>query len=284
MGSLVDGIIPIHACLSSGRWKAARQAALVAVIITLVVPSGTFLSAQEFDAAALAEEICRKLDAYPKYENWTFRSISVTRQMTKNWTPKKIIILEKRIQISGRTIAEEILRATEEEGGRIKDITRERIKRAADRKRRTDKVRTVEERKGIQQGERSEGVYSLGMEQIFPFRGKKRSLYDFILLEESEVGGRPALTLKSSAKSKDEDLLEGVYYIDKETLDVFRANLRPSKMPRMVKEFSGEIDFEVLPSGHFVLKDIRIKVNGGIFIKRVRAEIEESYKDYEILN
>ena len=277
-------LIPTFAHSSAGGRAVAGSTGLILLIVALGVSGGISFPAQNLDAERLADEVVRKLDAYPKYDKWTFRSISVTRRMKKNWTPKKTIVLEKRIQINGRTIAEEILRATEEVDGRIKDITRERVKRAAEERRRTDKVRTVEDRKGIPQDQRSEGVYSLGMEEVFPFRGEKRSLYDFSLLEEAEVDGRPALALKSVAKSKDEDLMEGVYYVDKRTYDIFRVNLRPSKMPWMVKEFSGEIDFDVLPSGHFVLKVIRIRINGGIFIKRVRAEIEESYKDYEILN
>ncbi len=269
---------------STGGRAAAGSAGLILLAAALGIFGGKSFPAQDLDAERLADEVVRKLDAYPKYEEWTFHSISVSRRMKKNWTPKKTIVVEKRVRINGRTITEEILRATEEVAGRIKDITQERVKRAAEERQRADKVRTVEERKGIPQEQRTEGVYSLGMEEVFPFRGAKRSLYDFFLLEETEVRGKPALVLKSVAKSKDEDRMEGVYYIDKRTFDIFKADLRPSKMPRLVKEFSGEIDFDLLPSGHFVLKVIRIRINGGIFIKRVRAEIEESYKDYEILN
>jgi len=232
----------------------------------------------------LVEELARRLEAYPKYENWTFRSVSINREMTKNWTPKKTTVLEKSIRVSGGAITEEILRATEEENGRTKDITQDRIKKAEERKRKAEKERAGRERRGIRRGERGGSIYSIGLEEVFPFKEEKRNLYNFSLLEGSEIGGRPVLALKSSAKSKDEDLLEGVYYIDKESLIILKASLRPSKIPKIIKDFAFELSFDVLPSGHFVLRNIRMKVNGGIFIKHIRMEVEETYKDYEILN
>ena len=267
-----------------GARNAAKPIPPVFVVLLLFIMGGFPIHARPQEPGMLVEELARRLEAYPKYENWTFRSVSINREMTKNWTPKKTTVLEKSIRVSGGAITEEILRATEEENGRTKDITQDRIKKAEERKRKAEKERAGRERRGIRRGERGGSIYSIGLEEVFPFKEEKRNLYNFSLLEGSEIGGRPVLALKSSAKSKDEDLLEGVYYIDKESLIILKASLRPSKIPKIIKDFAFELSFDVLPSGHFVLRNIRMKVNGGIFIKHIRMEVEETYKDYEILN
>jgi len=56
--------------------------------------------------------------------------------------------------------------------------------------------------------------------------------------------------------------------------------LKPSKNPKYVKEFEIEMSFEVLPQGYFVLRKSKARINGGIFIKRIRMTSEEEYSDY----
>lgn len=41
--------------------------------------------------------------------------------------------------------------------------------------------------------------------------------------------------------------------------------------------------FQVIPSGHLVLKSSRMRIDGGIFIKHIRMVVEEVYSDFEAL-
>jgi len=90
--------------------------------------------------------------------------------------------------------------------------------------------------------------------------------------------------LKSKAKTKDEKLWEGKYYIDQESFDVLKLEIKPSKNPKHVKELEFEMKFQVLPGGYFVVKKVRARINGGIFIKRIRMISEDEYSDYEIIS
>ncbi len=119
---------------------------------------------------------------------------------------------------------------------------------------------------------------------IVLFSEEKRINYNFIKLEDSYIDGKPVYVIESKAKIRNAKLWEGKYYIDKDSFDVLKVNIKPSKNPKFVKELEMEMSFQVLSQGYFVLKKSRMKINGGIFIKHIRMTVEEEYSNYEIIS
>jgi hypothetical protein len=125
----------------------------------------------------------------------------------------------------------------------------------------------------------------MDIDELLPFSPERRPNFQFDIRETADPTGRRLVLLDVKAKTRDQRNWEGTYTIDPAAFDILRAEIRPSKMPRMVKELSVEADVEVLDGKYFVLKRTRFKVNGGfLFIKRVRMTVEEVYSDVRILD
>lgn len=252
-----------------------------------VVVAGFLLSVQGQDIRFLLDGVAARLESFPKYESWKFRSASTRLEMDKNWKPKKTTVIEKLVNIAGRETNEEYIKVTETKDGKTKDITHEYARKAREEREKARKEREERARKKgakDQDGSDNRRNLSLALSDLFPFKEGKRDGFDFILHEDADHGGRPVFVLNSKAKVKADGVMEGKYYIAKEDFTVLKAELKPAKFPKMVKEFGLEMTFEVLPGGHFVAKKMMMRVNGGIFIKSVRIEVEEEYSGYEILN
>lgn len=234
--------------------------------------------AQETELILLIERVSKQLDSHPKYDSWNASVTSTTTKMDKNWKPQKVTTVKKIVKVFNKERTEEIIQALETEKGKTKDITEKYIKEAKKQKEKERKKKRERKIKG--EKEKNRRSLELTLEEIFPFDEEKRINYDFLKLEDSYIDERPVYVLESRAKIKDEKLYEGKYYICKDSFDVLKINLKPSKNPKYVKEFEIEMSFEVLPQGYFVLRRSKARINGGIFIKRIRMTTEEEYSDY----
>ncbi|MFQ6084037.1 MAG: hypothetical protein ACE5WD_11880 [Candidatus Aminicenantia bacterium] len=251
---------------------------MLGAVVTLHFPA----FAQETELMLLLDRVSEQLDSYPEYDSWKASVVSTTTKMDKNWQPKKVTIVKKILEIANNEETEEVLQALETEKGKTKDVTEKYIKEA--KKQREKAKKKERERKLKRKKENNERKVELAWDDIFPFSEEKRINYNFIKLEDSYIDDLPVYVLESRAKIKNEKLWEGKYYIDKDSFNVLKVDLKPSKNPKFVKELEMEMSFQVIPQGYFVLKKSRMRINGGIFIKRIRITVEEEYSDYEIIN
>jgi hypothetical protein len=232
------------------------------------------------DAAALVEKIGARIASYPKLESWQARASSTTSRMTSDWKPKSTTVTEKIVTVEGGLWSEEIVSATETEDGKTRDVTKktqeEARERAAKQKRSTD-----EDRKSDQ---RSRGRRSLDMtrDEVLPFGPDKRAGYDFTVEGTADLGGSPAVLLRSRSRVRSDEKLEGLYYVDPETGDVRRAELTLAKMPGPLKRMEMEVDFRVLPEGGQVMTKAVMRIHVGLIVKNIRVEAVETYTDHVI--
>ena len=234
------------------------------------------------DLNALLDKITGRISSYPELKYWKASVTSVLTEMEKTWKPKKVTSVLKTVRIADKERSEEILRAEETEKSATRDVTQKYVRES--RERRLEAKRREEERKREGRGAESEekNHRSLDSDDLLPFSEINRPQYAFTRLEDEALDGHPVYVLQSQAKVKSERLWEGRYYISQDGHDVLKVALTLSKNPKFVKELAVEVEFQVLPSGYFVLKRSRMKVDAGMFIKHVRMVIEEEYTDFEI--
>jgi len=205
--------------------------------------------------------------------------VSVATEMDKNWQPKKTTRVRKTVEVTESGRIEKVIEARQTEKGLAKDITEEYIRKAGERGGAKD---NPEENKS-QTGAGKKGMRrSLSLKELLPFGEKARRDYTFTRLPDEIIEDRTVYVLESKANVKDEKFWEGRYFIGPESHDVIKVRLTLSKNPKFVKEFSTEMDFQVLPDGHFFIKKTWMKVDAGMVIKHIRMVVEEEYSDIEV--
>jgi len=231
---------------------------------------------------SLLDKISERMESYTELENWSAMVTSTSIDMDKHWKAKKKTVIEKIITVQGEEIEEEILKVLEEKNGKIDDITRKVKAEIAIRKAKARKRKKESREKGDK--EQGGGSFNLSLDEAFPFKAEKREEYDYSLLEDAVLNERAVYLLEVRARTPTDKKMEGSYFIDMESFDVLKADLRPSKKRNALKEFRMEAFFQVLPGNHFVLKETRIRVYVRFVIKNIRMEAYEAYKDYKILD
>jgi hypothetical protein len=233
------------------------------------------VSAQEEDLGPLLGKISKRMNSYPENDNWKARIVTKNAEMDEEWQPKKTIITTVIIKSVDNMLSSEVLEAMETEDGAINDITEKIAKQTEEQIERTNKQTSEQmEQKGTENSP----------DPRIPFDEGKRPKYTYHRLDDAVINERPVFLIEAVAKEKDQGLFEGKYYIDQETYDVLKAQVKPSKNPKFVKELDMDIDFEVLPEGNYIEKKSKTRVNGGPFFKRVRMIFEVEYFDIEILD
>jgi len=230
----------------------------------------------------LLDKISERMESYTEPENWSAMVTSTSIDMDKHWKAKKKTVIEKIITVQGEETEEEILKVLEEKNGKIDDITRKVKAEIAIRKAKARKRKKESREKGDK--EQGGGSFNLSLDEAFPFKAEKREEYDYSLLEDTVLNERAVYLLEVRARTPADEKMEGSYFIDMESFDVLKADLRPSKKRNALKEFRMEAFFQVLPGNHFVLKETRIRVYVRFVIKNIRMEAYEAYKDYKILD
>jgi hypothetical protein len=231
------------------------------------------------DLAALLNGVEARLKAGFDYKGWTSDSTTVLTELDKAGRPEKITRVAKTVRVVAGVRTESILKAVETEDGQDADITRAYAKEQASRQEKERKRREEEARKGTKGGRRSG---SFDLDEIMPFAAAKRAGYDFVL--RPGVAGQPFVVLEARAKVPTDKSWNGVYTIDPVTFEIRRAEVRPSKNPRFVKELWAEADIQTLPGGQLFIQRTKFKVDGGIFIKHVRMIVEDDYTGVRLLD
>ena len=253
-----------------------------AVLVVAAVP---LWSQTPPDLGAFLDGVAARLAATAAYKNWTAAAVQTITETDRNGRPEKVTVVTKTVQVTDGRRREEVLKALETEDGKTKDITSQYTAQARDRREQEGRRRSEEERRpreGRPEGRRGG---RMDIDDLLPFSPERRPNFRFDIRETADPTGRRLVLLDVKAKTRDQRNWEGTYTIDPAAFDILRAEIRPSKMPRMVKELSVEADVEVLDGKYFVLKRTRFKVNGGfLFIKRVRMTVEEVYSDVRILD
>jgi len=238
--------------------------------------SGLSAQSQSDAVNLILDQAAARIDAFPELDSWQALVTSSQIQMDKKWAPKKQLVIRKRIHIAGDNRREDILEALETKKGTTRDIT-------AEHQERSRKAEAEAEQKSKDGPDKRDRGYTLTDENLFPFSSEARKNYVFSLGEDSVFQGVPVLVLESRAKVPQKERMEGRYYLDRESLVVMRAELRPSKVPRVVKTIEMDFWFDVLPEGYLVVKKTRVKVDIAVVVKRIRILTEEEYSEYQVL-
>lgn len=237
--------------------------------------------AQDSEIESLVQKIEERMERYVDYDSFSAAVVSTSREMDKKWNPKKVVVVEKQIIQQGEKRREVILKATEFKKGVEKDVTAEHREYERKRMEKAEKRRREREGKKKQDGD-GEGSFSLSMDELFPFAPEKQEKFFFHQFADTVIDGRAVICLETRAKEQSEKLYEGNYYVDRETYDVLMVDVSPSKNPKFVKEMHLKMWFDVLDENYYVIKAYWMRVYAGIFIKKIRMEVEETYKNYRI--
>jgi hypothetical protein len=240
------------------------------------VPSGSAVGA---DLKSLLDGVEARLKAGFTYRAWTADSLTIRTDLDKDGRPEKVTRISKIVRSQDGVRAERILTATETENGREADVTAKHAEEQREREEKERRRREEEARKGTAGGRRRSGSFDL--DEILPFAADKRSAYDF-RLRPAGPSSAP-LVLEARAKDPSDKAWNGVYTIDPDRFDILRAEVRPAKNPRFVKELWAEADIERLPDGLLFIRRTKLKVDGGFLIKHIRMIVEDVYTNPRIL-
>jgi hypothetical protein len=232
---------------------------------------------QDSEVSAFLDKLADRISSYPRMEKWTASVRSRVEEMDKNWKPKKTTLITKKVSIDGTDRSEEILEALEVKKGKTKDRTRDYIKEARKEAEKAEK-RKEKGREGGRQGR-----LELTRSQLFPFDMEQRKNLQFSIKEETTFKGIPVTILESRSSIKDEDLYSGTYTIARDSLDVLRIDIFPTKKPSVLKMMKMAFEFQVLPEGPLAIKRTWFKMHLNVIIKVIRLEAEEEYFDIKIL-
>ncbi len=217
------------------------------------------------DLSAILDAVARKVRTYSNFENWETMVVSIRTRMNRHWQPVKTTRIIKHLRISGESTLENILEAWETEDGVTQDITAE-VRRKSSKK--------PQDRKGR--------IREIAKEDLVPFDGEHRGAYTFRRQADTQMDGIPALVIETRALSADSDLWEGTYIIAKDTFDILKITLKPSRRPIFVRNMEAEMEFRPGSEG-IIPKILRFKVHAGFLIKSIRMTVVEEYRDFRFL-
>jgi hypothetical protein len=271
-----------------GRVTPARIKILAAAVLACFAPcsavnagprsqSGAALSGPALEA--FLDRAAERFKTLADLKDWSARVVSTRTEMDRNWTPETVTVIKKDVMIAGGEREEKILEAHETKDGRTRDIT---IEYAAEAQKNRERERERRAEESARSRDASRSSRQTALEDILPFSAKKRPEYIFRIADDETAAGSPALIVHVQAKVKDAEHWEGRLWFDAVSADLLQADIRPAKMPTFVKEIEMRVSFQTLPSGSLALRSLRIKINAGFFLKRVRQVVEEEYSDYVV--
>jgi hypothetical protein len=255
--------------------KLKQYPAMIILILIYFTIGLSSVSAQDKDLVSLLDKITARIDSYPENLNWKAMCVSKQTEMNKQWQPEKTTTVKSIEKNINNESSNEILEAIETENGKSKDITAKMAKQAEAQREKGKK----DAAKGKGKKE-PESIYSA----FFPFTKETRAKYNFKKLDDSVFEGTPVFLIEAKAKEKDENLLEGKYYIDQKNYDVLKMQVKPSDLPKIVDEMEMEMNFKMLPEGLLVMKSMKMRGSGGLLVMHFRMIAEQEYSNYEILS
>lgn len=240
-----------------------------------------FKTLQATDVAQVVEKMAQRLESYPEMSYWQASVLSKKTEMDKNWKPKKETVVQKTVIMKDKKRHEKIQSAVEIKKDKSKDVTQKYINQAY-----KDMEKAARERKKAKDNDGEEDRrrrMDVSLDQMFPFSEKNRENYDFSLLEETSLERIPVYVLETKAKKRTKDFFDGIFYINKETWDILRAELQLAKNPGPLKVMKMDMDFQVLLEGYFALRKLSVRIHVGLVVKNIRQEVVDEYLDYQIL-
>jgi hypothetical protein len=229
---------------------------------------------------SLLDAVARKIDSYPDFDRWEAVTLTTRSRMDKSWEPEKVTRIRKSVHVDGRDRQEKVLEASETEKGVTRDITDKMARFYEERARKEREER--ESGKNAKPGDDGRKAITLTKKDFAPFGPEERSGYDFRRLEDTDMDGVPAVVIETRAKTRKPENVEGKYFFARDTMDVLKVELKPSKNPAFVK--LAEMDVEFMPGqGEPAMKRTRLKVHAGFLFKVVRLIIIEEYTDFRFL-
>lgn len=235
------------------------------------------------DTEALVQQVSEKMASYPDFKSWRALLISKTTKMSGRWQPKESLHIKKEVRVVDEERTEKILEALVAKKGKIKDETQKYIKKARKEKEKAERKQRKQKEKGEKEKAQDRRNFSMSFEDLFPFDEESGKNYSFSQMEDVELEGKTLHVLVSQAKEKGEKYWEGKYYIDPESLTILHIDLKPSKNPKYVKELRLQMEFAENHQGYYIFKKVKMKINAGIIIKRIRMLVEEEYTDFEVI-
>ncbi len=232
----------------------------------------TQLQSQELDS--LFNQINKKINTYHLGSNYSCNVISKEFEMDKHWQVKKIKVIEKVVTQKDSVRNEEIVRATEYEKDKEKDITEDI------RKEQAEQLKELEEEQADPDENERNSAMSLSLESIFPFADSTRHQYLFTWMADTVIDGKSYIQIESVAKGKSNEWIEGIYRIQADTYMITHMDLHFSKNPRFVKELRLKFWFNEFDGNRWLPVKIWTHIHVGLLIKNIRREFEETYSDY----
>jgi len=261
--------------------SAFRLAALLAAVCLASPAIFPFVQVQppSADLEAFLDRAAERFKTLAELKNWSAKVVSVRTEMDRNWTSESVTKVTKAVVFTEGVRDETILEAVETKDGRTHDITREvgeEIRKNLERERKQRAEAAARPPSGRR---RSGGV---DLDEVLPFSAKKRPEYVFTRVDAPSGDSAALLILDFAPKVKDDEHWAGRLWFDPGTTDLRRAEIRFAETPAFVKEMEIGLSFITLPSGPIAIKSIRVRVNAGFFLKRVRQVLEEEYSEHAV--
>jgi hypothetical protein len=229
--------------------------------------------AEDETPVSLLNNISQRIETYPEMETYKVEQIEKKTEMNKKWEPVETTTIRQTVSYMDGKVAFEILEATKTKEGKTTDISEEHL----------EKIKKQNE-KNAQADETTDDSASEFLNTFFPFKESTRSDFDIRRLDDAAMEGKKVFILESTAKKKDKNRFEGKCYIDPNTFDVLKIDVKPSKNPKFVKDMRMEMMFEVLPDQYFVMKNMKVKVDAKLVFKPIREISEIEFVSYEFFD
>lgn len=262
---------------------AARIAVLIVALgAAAALPEAVLIAQDRLVPAGLdsfLDQAAERFKTLADLKDWSATLVTVQTEMARDWKPEVVTRVKKTVVITDGEREETVLEATETKDGKTRDVTAAAAAEARKDLERRRKARAESKARPPAKAKRAGGA---DLDEILPFSGKKRPEYVFTRAEGVPAEEPPSLVLDFAPKVKDDEHWTGRLWFDPATADLRRAEVRFAETPAFVKELEMAVSFTTLPSGPLALKSIRVRVNAGFFLKRVRQVIEEEYSDYVV--
>ena len=232
----------------------------------------TQLQSQELDS--LFTKINNKIKTYNQENYYSCNVITKEFSMNKQWQTEKIKVTEKIITQKDSVRNEEIIKVTEYQKDKEKDITDEV------RKEQTKRLKELEEERSDRTENEESNTLSLSLESFFPFGDSLRDQYHFTLMADTVIDGQSYFRIQAISKEKSRDRIEGTYWIRTDTYTITYMDLHFSQNPRFVKDLRMKLWFTEFDNNRWLPVRIWTHVHVGLIIKNIRMEVEEIYSEY----
>jgi len=245
-----------------------------------VVPAGS-TTFDTVNVADIVDKTAKRLESFPEMSHWKASVLSKQFEMDKNWEPKKVTVVQKTVLMKSKILQEKIQNAVEIKDDERKDVTQKYINESYKEMQKAAKERQKAKDKNGDEGRR--GHMDFSFDELFPFSEKNRGNYNFTLVEERTFEGTSVYVVEARAKQRTKDFFEGIFYIDKETSDILRAELQLAKNPGPLKVMNMNLDLIVLPEGYLAVRKASVRIHVGLVVKNIRREVVDEYSNYKIL-